>query len=373
MKNKFVIKIKEKYFNKLIRYSIYSLKIIKKKDYYYLVLDENNFSKINKYKDLFEIEYISESGLIHIYKIIKSNFIFLIFFILSIFYLTFLSNIIFDIEIKTNDIELKKYVLKELNKRNISKLHFIVSFSKKEKIRKDILDKNKDIIEWLEITRYGSKYIVNVEKRIKKEFDNDNYPQNIIASKNAIILSIKARNGSIVKKLNDYVKKGEVIVSGEIVHNEEIVNKVKADAIIYGETWYNVHISYPTFYYEKTYTNNKAKRLNINFINKNIYIGKKYKNEDLKNINLFNNKMIPISINFQDVKEAVITDDIYTIEEGYEKALEVARSELLKHLDKDSKILDQKKLKLIVNNSTIDIDIFFKVYENITEIKKIEE
>ena len=34
--------------------------------------------------------------------------------------------------------------------------------------------------------------------------------------------------------------------------------------------------------------------------------------------------------------------------------------------ERNDKILNQKKLKLIVNNSTIDIDIFFKVYENIT-------
>ena len=371
--NKYIIRIKNNNFHKLISFSIYSLKIKKRKNYYYLTLDEDNYKKINKYKDIFEIEYISESGFIHIYKIIKHNFIFLIFFLLSIIYLILLSNIIFDIEIKTNDKELEQYVLKELNKRNISKLHFMVSFDKKEKIKKDILDNNKDIIEWLEITRYGSKYVVNVEKRIKKEIDNNNDPQDIIASKNAIIMSIEAKRGSIVKRLNDYVKKGEVIVSGNIIHKEEIVDKVKADAIIYGETWYNVHVSYPVFYYEKTYTNNNNKRLNINFLNKNIYLGKKYKDEEINNIKLFNNKFIPISINYQDVKEVVITDDIYTIEDGYLKALELAKEELLKHLDKDSKILDQKKLKLIVNNSTIDIDIFFKVYENITEVKKIEE
>lgn len=372
MKNKYIVKIKNKYFNKIIRYSIYCLKIKKKKDYYYLTLDEENFNKINKYKDLFEIEYINDLGLVHIHKTLKYNYVFIIFFLLSMFYLIFLSNIIFDIEIKTNDKELESFVLKELDKRNISKLHFMVSFDKKEKIKKNILNNNKDIIEWLEITRHGSKYIVNVEKRIKKELDNDNNPQNIIASKNAIIMSIEAKKGSIVKKLNDYVKKGEVIVSGNIIHNEEIVDKVKADGVIYGETWYNVHVSYPFAYYEKIYTNNKVKRINFNFFNKKFFIGKHFKNEEIKNISLFQNKIVPISINYQEVKEVVITDDIYTIEEGYGKALELAKSELLNKLNKDSKILDQKKLKIIVNNSTIDVDIFFKVYENITDIEKIE-
>ena len=371
--NKYIIKVNDKYFNKLIKYSIYCLNIKKKKNYYYLTLDEKNYKRIIKYKDLFEIEYINEVGLIHIYKIIKNNLIFLIFFILSIIYLILLSNIILDVKVKTNDKELEEYVLKELAKRNISKFHFVVSFNQKEKIKKNILDNNKNIIEWIEITRHGSNYIINVEKRIKKELDNDNTPQNIVASKNAIIMSIEAKRGSIVKKLNDYVKKGEVIVSGEIIHKDEIVDKVKADATIFGETWYKVHVSYPVFYYEKTYTNNKSKRLNINFLNKNIFIGKKYKDEEINNFKIVSNKIIPININYQIVKEIVITDDIYTIEEGYEQALNLAKEELLKHLNKDSHILDQKKLKIIVNNSTIDIDIFFKVYENITDIKKIEE
>ena len=42
------------------------------------------------------------------------------------------------------------------------------------------------------------------------------------------------------------------------------------------------------------------------------------------------------------------------------------------NLLEDSKILDQKKLKFVVKNSTIDLDVFFKVYENITSYQEIE-
>ena len=38
----------------------------------------------------------------------------------------------------------------------------------------------------------------------------------------------------------------------------------------------------------------------------------------------------------------------------------------------DSKILFQKKLKLYEENSTIIIEVFFKVYEEITDFEKIE-
>ena len=373
MKNKYIVKINKKYFFKIIEYSIYCLKIKNKNDYYYLTLDEDNYNKIIKFKDIFEIKIVGYKGLIYYKNIFKQYYIFLLFSIISCFYIIFLSNIIFDIEIKSNNNILKTFVLKELSRRKISKLNFVVSFDEKERIKKDILDKNKDKLEWMEITRIGSKYVVNIEERIKKELNDNNNPRNIIASKNAIIMSIEATRGSIVKKLNDYVKKGEVIVSGEITHKEKIVDLVKADAKIYGETWYTVHISYPVAYYEKTYTGNKSKRLKFKLFNKDIIIGKKYKEEEIDENIIFQNNYIPIKLSLDTTKEVIITDDIYTIGEAYEKCLELAKVELLKQINDDSKILSQKKLKIIINNSTIDVDIFFKVYENITgyiEIKR---
>ena len=52
-------------------------------------------------------------------------------------------------------------------------------------------------------------------------------------------------------------------------------------------------------------------------------------------------------------------------------AISEAKEKILSTLPEDSKILSQKKLKIIVNDSTIEVDVFFKVYENITDTKKI--
>ena len=75
MKNKYIIKINKKYFSKIVKYSIYCLKIKKKNDYYYITLDEDNYNKIIKYKDLFELEIINYEGLIKYKKIFKEYYI----------------------------------------------------------------------------------------------------------------------------------------------------------------------------------------------------------------------------------------------------------------------------------------------------------
>ena len=373
MKNIYIVKIEEKYFSKLIKYHINILKIKKIKNYYLLYLDFLNYEKLLKFKNIFELELIGYKGLIQYKLLFKKYFLFISFFVLALIYLVFLSNIIFKIEIKTEDQEIANLVLKELEKRDISIHKWAVSFSKKESIREDILKNNKDKLEWLEITRVGSTYVVNVEKRIINEMDTDDTPQDIVALKNAIILKIEAKEGSIVKKLNDYVKKGDVIVTGSITHNDEVVDLVRADAIIYGETWYNVHVSYPYAYYEKTYTGNSKKRLSITLFNKkiNLFDNSEYKEEEILEQKILYHKFLPFSFSLETVKEVVIRDEVYTPEEAAVMAISEAKEKILSTLPEDSKILSQKKLKIIVNDSTIEVDVFFKVYENITDTKKI--
>ena len=375
MKNIYIVKIDEKYFKRLISYHIYINKIKKQNNYYLLYLDFDNYEKINKFKKIYNIEFVGYKGLVKYKYLLKKHYPFFIMAIFGISLIIFLSNIIFQIDIKTEDKEIKELISRELNSKGISLYKFVKSYEDKESIKKEILNNNKDKLEWIEITREGSKYIVEVEKRIINNENTDTKPRNIVALKNAIILSIEARNGSIVKKLNDYVKKGDVIVSGEITHKDEVVDLVRADAVIYGETWYNVHVSYPIAYQEKKYTGNTKTRLGLTLFTKkyNLFDKTPYKNEEIKETNIFKHQFLPLKLSFEKVYEVIDEDNIYTVDEACEEAVKLARSKILAKLPKDSKILSQKKLKIIVNNSTIDVDVFFKVYENITDTKEIEK
>ncbi len=375
MQNIYIVKIESKYFKRIVSYHIYINKIKKQDNYYLLYLDYDNYIKLDKFKKIYNIEFIGYKGLIKYKELLKKHYLFFIMVILGLSLIIFLSNIIFKIDIKTDDKEIEELVRRELESKGLSLYKFVRSYSDKEKIKKDILDNNKDRLEWLEITRVGASYIVEVEKRIINQSDTDMTPRNVVAAKNAIILSIEATKGSIVKKLNDYVKKGESVVSGEIVHKEEVVDRVRADATIYGETWYNVHVSYPIAYSKKSLTGKTKKRLSLTVFNKkyNLFDKTKFQDEEIEETKIFAHKFLPFKFSYEKVEEVIDEDNVYTVDEAYEEALKVARSKILAKLPKDSKILSQKKLKIIVNNSTIDVDIFFKVYENITAYSEIKE
>ena len=371
--NTYIVKIEEKYFKRIIKYHIYCKKIKKDNNNYILYLDYDNYQKLLKFKKIYNLEFLGYQGLIKYQNILKRHYLFFIMIFLGFSLIVFLSHVIFAIDIKTEDKEIETLLKKELENHGLSLYKFVKSFQEKEKIKEDILENNKDKLEWLEIERIGSKYVVEVEKRIINNEEEDTSFQNIVALKNAIILSIEARSGSIVKKLNDYVKKGEVIVTGEITHKDKIVDLVRADAVIYGETWYNVHVSYPIFYYEKKYTGREKKRLSLTFLNKKINFFDKslYQVEDIKETKIFAHKFLPFKLSYERVLEMEVQDNLYTTDEAITEALKVAREKILKTLPSDSRILQEKKLKIIVNDSTIDMDVFFKVYENITDTRKI--
>ena len=56
-------------------------------------------------------------------------------------------------------------------------------------------------------------------------------------------------------------------------------------------------------------------------------------------------------------------------------AFKIEKNKIEENLKEDEYIISQKKLKTVINNSTIVTEIFFKVYENISSFSyySIEE
>lgn len=374
LKNIYVLQIADKkILKKLIKYHIYFESVIYQDNCILIEVDYVNYCNILKYSKIFNIVLVNIKGINKYKLLIKKYTLFFISNLLSLILIFILSNVIFDVQIMTNDKEIYSILNNELNYYGIDIYHFVKPFDEKEEIKNKILADNKDKLEWMEITRNGCVYVINVERRIINNLENDDIKRDVISSKNAFIKEIKASSGSIVKKINDYVNKGDIIVTGIITKGEEIKDYVKADATIYGETWYNVKVSLPINYYEKVYTGNYKKSLTINVFDKKIKLfnWKNYANEEIVEKKLFENKILPFSVNYDTFYEIEENIDILTDEKVWDIAFNIAREKLLNTLKEGSKIISQKKLKLRIKDSTIEIDVFIKAYENITDYREI--
>lgn len=355
-----------------LKISLYDVKLTDKE--LTIVVDLDDYDKILKLKTSYKIKIIDYYGLVKYKGILKKYNVFFICLIIGLVLIKILSSIIFDIDIEHPKSEIRELVLADLEEFGISKYHFKVSYDEKEKIIKKILHKETDRLEWLEIDSIGTKYVVKVEERIKNDPKIDNTFQHIVAKKDAMILQIQASSGEIKVSKNDYVKKGDILISGFITKDEEIKKKVKAVGTVYGEVWYQAEIILPKVYKEIKYTKNSKKRFQVKFLSHDflLFDFKPYKTYESNNITLLENRLLPMSFNYSKVGETKEITKRYTGTKGEKEALKLAEKNLKKKLSVNDSIISKKVLKKTEKDSKIIVDIFFKVKEDITDTVNID-
>lgn len=373
------IKVTGKNINNFLKRLIYNnINIIKVVNISYkeadLIINYQDLEKINKYKTIYNIEVIEYQGKLKLLKLIKKNIFIISFLILGLIIIYILSNVIFSVEVIHSNSSIVKLLEKELNYYGIKKYSFVKSYNEIEKIENKILKDNKDNLEWLEIIREGTKYIVRVEERIINKDNQDTAIYNITASKNAIIKVIEATKGEKQKEVNNYVTKGEVIISPYITmpNNEKVLSSAKGSVL--GEVWYTINIEYPYSYNEISYTGKSKKVLTFTFLNKRISLFdfKKYKsfNKDTKVI--FKDNISSLSLNKEYQYETKVINDILTYDEVKEKAINLAKKKLK---DKYSSIKDITKV-ITINEEDLgeklSLTLFITCIEDITSYSRVD-
>ena len=380
LRSSIVLNIKGKnvnrFINKLVKQNIdiLNIKYINYKEIEIRVF-KSDLEKIEKIKSIYELNEVNSYGLIKIRKILIKNKILLFFMFIGFLFILLLTNVIFDVEVVHNKKEIQELLISELKKYGITEKKFVKSFNEIEKIKKEILEKYKDKLEWIEIERVGTKYIVRVEERKIPNSDVETQNRNIVAKKSAIIKTIIAENGVVVKNVNDYVKAGDVIVSGNIYLNEALKSVVRANGKVYGEVWYKSEVEMPFVYYEENYTSNINKVLTLSFLNKRfeLFNFNKFENKEIDEKNIVKHSFLPIKLSLETQREVKKTDKIYTIDEAIEMAKNKSISSMESKLNDKEYIISSKNLKVEIKESKIVLEMFFSVYEDITDYRIIED
>lgn len=340
-----------------------------------LKVSYEDYNKIKKIKTTYEINIIKTCGKINILSKIKKYKIPITCFITSIFLIIFLSQLILFINIETDNNKIKNIIENSLKESNITVFTFKKSYNKLNNITKTIKNDNLNKIEWIELEQRGVFLNVKVIERIKKETKNSNIYKDIVAKKDGYIKKIVSRKGQVLKNIDDYVKKDEVIISGNIFRNEKVVSKVKASGQVYAEVWYIVKTN-ENLKHKKMIEQEKGKQqLILNIQNKEIpIISFSKKIETSKKINLFTNQSFSLYLKKQ--KKYTIINDKYTSSELEKILKQKAYNHIYKNLKKDEYIISEKTLKKYIKNDRMYIEVFFKTYEDIAKeenLKKIED
>ena len=361
-----------KFLNYLIYNKIYYNSLNKYNEYFVLDVSYDDYLYIRRRYKCHIIKYYGKKNIVNIYE---NNKYVLLSLIISFMLLFLLCNTIFDIKINSDDKDIANVINDSLKDNGIGVYKRKVSFNKLNSIKNKILEDNKDTLEWIEIREKGCIYYIDVTPRVKSNNNVDNsLPSDIVAEKDGVIKHIVVHRGSKVIDNGDYVKKGDVLISGNIIKNENVIDKVHSEGVIYAETWKTVNISIPfkriDYVYKKT-----INHYYLDIFGHEFTISGKYDSD-----NTINKKSIVLDkpyLFFKLYKEEKKIYDynevILNVEEAYNEALNRSANIINKKLSNDEYIISKKVLKKEVKRSKINLEVFFKVYEKIGVTSEIQD
>lgn len=361
-----------KFLNYLIYNKIYYDSLNKYNEYFVLDVSYDDYLYIRRRYKCHIVKYYGKKNIVNIYE---NNKYVLLSLIISFMLLFLLCNTIFDIKINSDNKDIINIINNSLSDNGIGVYKRKVSFDKLNSIKNKILEDNKDTLEWIEIREKGCIYYIDVTPRVKSNNNVDNaLPSNIVAEKDGVIKHIVVHRGSKVIDNGDYVKKGDILISGNIIKNENVIDKVHSEGVIYAETWKTVNISIPfkriDYVYKKT-----INHYYLDIFGHKFTISGKYDSD-----NTINKKSIVLDkpyLFFKLYKEEKKIYDynevILNKEEAYNEALNRSIDVINKKLSSDEYIISKKVLKKEVKRSKINLEVFFKVYEKIGVTSEIQD
>ena len=218
-----------------------------------------------------------------------------------------------------------------------------------EKVKKGVLKKNLDFqqiknniylrrndIAWMGFEVKGTKALIKfVERTVANIMDEEALPCDIVADKDGIVEKIIVKEGTKAVQVGDYVRCGDILISGMVEGKESSKRLVHSEGKILVRTCYQAKACIP---YEKdipTRTGREARdyqlilgKYKINLRNTGTNF-EKYdtitKEEDFV---LFGKKILPIRWQEKDYQELSVN----TIQYTKEQAMEVAKLEALQQL-----------------------------------------
>lgn len=377
-KSKLKLEIKgkniERFIHKLASNKIELLNIKNiKRDTVEITIYKEDYLKLMNLKSIYEVNVVGASGLIKIKKVIIVNKILIISLVLGLALLIFLTNVIFKVEVIHSSSEIRTFLTNELKNYGLDKYTIKKSFKALQKIKQEIIEKYPDKIEWVEIETQGIKYVVKVELRQLEDKKEELKNRNVVAKKDALIKLVTAKKGQVIKNKNSYVKKGDVIISGDISLNEEKKGTTSAEGKVYGEVWYTVTVDYPFNYYEEVLTGKSKNIISFKFLNKSINFFSSFKDKKVIDKTIVENNLLPIKLVYEKQEEIKIVDQILTEEQAINKAIEKGIEQINMELEEDEYIIKNKVLKADIKENEVSVDIFFSVYEDITDYAEIVE
>lgn len=281
-----------------------------------------------------------------------------------------LSNVVWGIEIKGASPATEHEVRKALEEMDIKvgKLQF--GLNQMEDIQKE-LSERVPAITWIGVQLKGTTFEFQVvEKKQPKKEANETY-MNLIAAKSGTIVQPMVEKGQGIVEKNQYVQKGDILVSG-FIGREDNKKFVGAKGKVMAETWYKTTVTVPLKTNLFVFNGDSKTKNTIKFGDFEMPVWgfgehgfPEYEVEEDRKVFRFFGWEIPITFHKKTYLSKEKAVRVYTEEEAAVQAEKMARQDVLKLAPDDASIIDEKILHKRSHNGKVKMTIHYQVLENI--------
>ncbi len=281
-----------------------------------------------------------------------------------------LSNMVWGIEIEGASPATEHQIRKQLDRMGIGVGKMQFSIDNVESIQKELTDK-VGALTWIGVELKGTTYHFQAVEKSEPEKAEAIGPRHLVAKKKAAIVKIFVEKGDPVVEVNDFVKPGQLLVSG-LYGNENEQKVVAATGEILGETWYSTKVELPLKSTFQVYNGNEKRGYALKIAGKAMPVWgfgknefKEYETEVSEQPLKFLKWELPAKIEKKTIREREQVTRIYTREEAIESAKELARKDIKNTLPENAIIKGEKILHQSIENDKVKLITHFTIIEDI--------
>lgn len=290
---------------------------------------------------------------------------------LAIVLMFILSNIVWSIEIKGASPKVEHELRQLVEELGVKRGAFQFTLPSVEDLQREVTEQLSGAT-WIGVRQNGTTYQFEVvEQQLPEEAERIS-PRHLVAKKKAIVHSVFVEHGQPKVKVNDYVEKGDMLVSG-FIGKEGKEQIVPAVGVVLGEIWYTSDVTIPLESQFSTLTGESVTTHQLSAFGVNLPIWG-FKKHEFKEFETFQEQKelyfwkwtLPIQYTRTKVYEANRFEQKLTKGEAVERGKKLAKQELYEKIDKDATIEGEKVLHERVENGKVKLRIHYQVIEDIT-------
>lgn len=196
---------------------IYNFKIIDQYNYQFLI-SKKDYKKLKEF--YLDLKILKKYGFEQAISVVLKNKFILVCLVLSMILYSFLNTRIFSVHINGTSHQINSYISERLKQLDIYQFQSMPTNNELKEIENILKMELLDRIDLISINSKGTHVFVNYEKK-GEIVDIEKKHGKMYAKKDGIIKSFNIESGKIVKEVNDYVNKGDLLVDDTIYYKDK--------------------------------------------------------------------------------------------------------------------------------------------------------